>query len=464
MRTTHPRWVATLAICLLGIGGMSGVSVANGSHGTTVTPPGSYTRYCATTCPHTHPKGTADCDPAKKAACMKDGCHTCGPPGRHWVRAEYLGWWIGGAETPPLITTSPEGTLREDAGVIGTPGTEILFGGGRLNRDMHSGFRLRMGTWFDCNRKHGLEGSFFLLAPNSDSATAGAGEGSLIVGRPFINANTGQNAAQLVEFPGLAGVVDARSRTSLLGAELLGRHNMFCDPYCCYDPYSKPFADHTADYKRRACVRQDLLVGFRYLNLSDRLTIRESLEVLETPTGEDPLFPEIADGTRFDIEDRFRTTNDFYGLKLGFDYLRHHGRWSLEARPQVSLGVMDRNVSIFGETRVTNVDDSEVLYPGGLLALSSNIGHYRSRQWTLVPELDLNVGYLIHPRTRLLVGYSCLYLPGVAWAGQQIDPVVNPELIPPPADPIEGPQRPAYLGRWSSAWVQGVTAGVEYRW
>ena len=460
MRTTRPWRIVSLAICALGMSGIAVDSVAHGNDGRIVELPRSHTRYCGSSCPDAHSKDAVGGAEAIKEPCMKDWFPPCGPPGRHWVRADYLGWWFRGAEAPPLITTSPEGTDLEDAGVIGVEGTEILFGGGRLNHGMHSGFRLRMGTWFDCHRKHGVEGSFFLLVPNRESASAGSGDGSQIVGRPFIDATTGQNIAELVDFPGLGGVVDARTRTSLLGAEVLFRHNMFCDPYCCYDPYSKPVAHHITDYKRRACVRQDLLVGFRYLNLSDRVTIRESLEVLDAGLFDDP---SIAEGTQFDIEDRFRTTNDFYGLKLGFDYLRHHGRWSLEARPQVSLGVMDRNVSISGETRVTNVDGSEVLYPAGLLALSSNIGHYRSSQWTLVPELDLSVGYLIRPRTRLLVGYSCLYLPGVAWAGQQIDPVVNPELIPPEVPGAE-PERPAYLARWDSAWVQGVTAGLEHRW
>jgi hypothetical protein len=126
---------------------------------------------------------------------------------------------------------------------------------------------------------------------------------------------------------------------------------------------------------------------------------------------------------------------------------------------------VDRRVSIRGKTVVTvpaNRIDHE--YVGGLLALESNIGDYRSSQWTVVPELDLQVGYLIQPRFRLLLGYSCLYFPGLVRAGEQIDPLVNPNLIPPVTVPVTGPARPAYLGRRSDVWIQGVTAGIEYRW
>jgi hypothetical protein len=64
----------------------------------------------------------------------------------------------------------------------------------------------------------------------------------------------------------------------------------------------------------------------------------------------------------------------------------------------------------------------------------------------------------------LLMGYSCLVFPGLARAGEQIDPVVNPDLIPPVIDPTSEPARPAYLARRSDVWMHGVTAGIEYRW
>ena len=370
----------------------------------------------------------------------------CGPPGDYWIRAEYLGWWMTGSNTPPLVTTSPPGTDIGDAGVIGeVPGTEVVYGGSSLNDGLQHGFRLRAGTWLNCERTCGIEANFFMLCPGDGSFRAGSADGSAIVGRPWIDANTGANEAELVSYPDvLAGFVDVRAKSSLLGAEALFRHNLCCDPCCCYDPCNPC----------RTCIRRDLLVGFRYLNFGDSVTIAESLQVLD---------PSSVLSTQIDLVDRFRAQNNFYGIKIGLDCARHRGRWSLEARPQVSVGVLDRHVSIRGQTVVTVPGQPTTVYEGGLLALSSNIGTYRSSQLAIVPELDLQVGYLIRPGLRLLLGYSCLYFPHLVRAGEHIDPVINPELIPPVTN-VTGPLRPEFRLQESDAWIQGVTAGVEYRW
>jgi hypothetical protein len=44
-----------------------------------------------------------------------------------WFRAEALLWWSKGSVMPPLVTTSPIGTLPQDAGVLGK-NTAILLG------------------------------------------------------------------------------------------------------------------------------------------------------------------------------------------------------------------------------------------------------------------------------------------------------------------------------------------------
>ena len=64
---------------------------------------------------------------------------------------------------------------------------------------------------------------------------------------------------------------------------------------------------------------------------------------------------------------------------------------------------------------------SNTTFAGGLLAQSTNIGHYSQDNFAVVPELDLNLGFQFTRHTRVVVGYDCLYWSKVARAGEQID-------------------------------------------
>lgn len=54
------------------------------------------------------------------------------PLERNWVSAEYLLWWSKGNEIPPLVSSSPAGTPRADAGVIGSPAPRFFMAATRL--------------------------------------------------------------------------------------------------------------------------------------------------------------------------------------------------------------------------------------------------------------------------------------------------------------------------------------------
>src|SRR5262245_27258846 len=67
-----------------------------------------------------------------------------GSPGCLWAEAEYLLWWMKGAALPPLVTASPAGTPSTQAGVLGAPGTTVLFGGNSVNDEVRSGMRFTL--------------------------------------------------------------------------------------------------------------------------------------------------------------------------------------------------------------------------------------------------------------------------------------------------------------------------------
>src|SRR5207247_866512 len=79
----------------------------------------------------------------------------CAPRYRVWGSAEYLFWWIKDTPLPPLVTSSPPGTLP----ALGRPGTTVLFGGNDVDNEERSGGRFTLGMWLDACEHFGIEGS-----------------------------------------------------------------------------------------------------------------------------------------------------------------------------------------------------------------------------------------------------------------------------------------------------------------
>ena len=63
-----------------------------------------------------------------------------------WGSAEVLLWWMKGSNMPPLVGTSPPGTIHDDASVVGTPGYSTLYGDEKVGRDLQAGGRITLGT------------------------------------------------------------------------------------------------------------------------------------------------------------------------------------------------------------------------------------------------------------------------------------------------------------------------------
>jgi hypothetical protein len=356
---------------------------------------------------------------------------------RMWFRADYLLWWVRGASLPPLVTSSPPGTSIANAGVIGTPGTVVLFGDDRVNDDLRSGGRITAGWWLDACQHTGVEASFFMLESKAKNFVASSA-GVPILGRPFVDATTGQPAAERVAFPGdVAGSLDASATSgSLLGAGAWLRCNL------C-----------------RGCWwRLDGLAGYRYLRLSDRVDVFERLVSTnpDNPNG-------VPFGTQIGLEDHFATANNFHGFDTGLEGEVRCGGLALQVLGKLAVGGTFETADIQGNTTVAFPGSSPAVSPGGLLAVASNSGHHTGGAFSFVPELGVRLGYLLGPDCRLSVGYSLLFWTDVVRAGDQVDLAVNPGLIPPVTHPVGGPQRPAFEFQRTTIWAQGVDLGLEFR-
>lgn len=261
----------------------------------------------------------ADVEPGEPEAdesSSGEGACTCAPfvdgdAGRAWARVEYLLWWTRGNRLPPLLTTSPDGTDRDLAGVLGQVETQLLFGDTSVNEDARSGGRLRFGYDLgDCS-PYGVEFDLLGLGDGAGTSRAtGLSTGSPILARPIINAQTGLEDAQLVAYPELVdGRLNVTASSELYAAAALLRKTWY----------------------HRRCVRSNLVGGYRFFRFREGLGLEENL----ISRDEDGL---VEIGTRIDVVDRFSAKNTFHGGELGLDMAWENGPLSLELLATVALG------------------------------------------------------------------------------------------------------------------------------
>ena len=342
--------------------------------------------------------------------------------GRFWIELDALAWTVKGDRPPALVTTSPAGTPFAQAGVLGAPGTSVLFGDSAVNGDWRAGGRLRAGYWFDPQHNRGIEVSFFDLQSVS-TGFATDSNAHAILAQPFFNALTNAQDAALVALPGaVTGAIAVNETSRLLGAGALYRQDV------------GTWIDQ----------RISALIGYRYLRSSDRLSI--------------PVALNFGLGPLSDI-DSFNASSNFHGVDIGIAGEWKRGPWTLEWRGKVALGANFNSAEISGTT-TANFGGGITTVPGGLLALSSNSGNFSQTRFAAVPELALKAGYQVAPQWRLVAGYDLLYWTGVQRSGGLIDTTLNPNLIPLPVG--GGPQRPQPVFNTSPLLAQGFNVGVRY--
>ena len=92
------------------------------------------------------------------------------------------------------------------------------------------------------------------------------------------------------------------------------------------------------------------------------------------------------------------------------------------------------------------------------------MGTYSRSVFSTIPQIGITAGYRITPRLSATAGYTLFYWNRVARPGDQIDLTVNPDLVPPEADPFTGPLRPQFAFVDSDFWAHGLSAGLDFRW
>ena len=385
-------------------------------------------------------------------SCSPGGCYDpgacgvqqfcpCGNAPQWWFGAEALIWNTTSSGTPDLVTTSPPGTAASIAGVLGLPTTQTLYGGGNIFGGTQGGYRLRGGHYIDPCGMSGVDAEFFMLGTrNADYHNSSTG--NPILARPYLDAQTKLNSAALVAYENMtSGSIDISAESNLYSGAIHYREVFWkdcdfgnaCSQYC-NNQHSSTFG---------------FQIGPRFVNLRESFGVNES----RTPGPQ----------TQFQIQDSFRTKNFFRGCELGMFGSHRGGRWTLDGGMRLAIGATEQDLDVSGQTTVTQASPP-MTSPGGFLAQRTNSGSWDRNRFSLIPQFDASLGLRMTDTWTVSVGYSLLYWGQVLRATEQIDPALNPGLLPPEQDSLTGELRPQTLLHESDYVAHGITIGLEKRW
>jgi hypothetical protein len=357
-----------------------------------------------------------------------------------WVGAELLLWQVRQGPLPtPLVNTTIvpvdlAGTIT--TGSIVDPNAVTILGNQRIGFDTFTGVRATAGRWLDCCQELGVETTFFIL-PERGREIAFAG-------------GTGPNAtpALTVPFNSVAGGFVGETSTTIAGpfagATVTGNVGLTMNSRLWGGD-----GDMLLNLAKGEYWRVDGIVGFKYLSLHEDLEFRTNLT--SAPGG----------GTF----DQFQVRNHFYGGEIGARSTGRMNKLGAELTTKVALGDTAREVQIRGSSALPNNLGGGVA-PGGLFALSSNIGRSTTDKFSVVPQVNGKLSYDWTCHFRTTAGYNFLYWTDVIRPGNVIDRNINPNLAPvfgggPGGVGLALPQR---RNVDSDFFAHGVSIGVELMW
>ncbi len=331
--------------------------------------------------------------------------------GGAWVGVEYLVWWPKGQALPPLLTAGPESRPA----IPGRPGADVLFGGSQLSPTAFGG-RFTLGVPLDPAETTAVAVTYFFLGPRTESGAFRSGR-SRALGRPYVDADSGEPGILGVAGPGESGAARAALNVRAAGWEV-----------------NSLWALGT-----RENLRVHALAGYRYFQLSEGVRVEQ---LARDGAG-------VASGA----VDQFDARNRFHGAQLGLGADCSRGALLLEFAGKVALGQTAGVRGATGATAVRLVGGGFAAAPGGVYA---GAGASSVTSFGVLPEAAVRVGYRLRDRSCLYLGYNFLFLSDVVRPGDAIDPALDPTQ--PGAERTLG-----QVGR-TGFWVQGITLGLELRY
>ena len=350
-------------------------------------------------------------------------------PPRWHAEVDYLYWFLRRDQVGPLLTTG----TRETLGVLGQPGTVILY---PVDGELHSrhnrfiGVRTTAECWCDEARTNGIQLDAFFLERDSSILNLKRPPPGRLLAQPYVDAVTGQQAAEIVAGP----LPDGR--------EVAGRFYV----YQRIELFGEQ-ANWLRNLTRGETWALDLLAGAHFLQMRNRLDITAVSRVLP------------AEAHLLSHADHLWTFNRFYGGQLGLRGDWRWGRVAVDGYALAALGATAQEINAKGE-RIDHDPTRRLEFHQGLFVLASNRGRHDRYSFDWMSEVGVNLGVDVTRWLRATVGYSFLYWDGPVRATDQLDAVNRTQMT----GPIVGPARPAIPFREDYFWAQGLKLGLACRW
>jgi hypothetical protein len=376
-----------------------------------------------------------------------------------WGGVEYLLFFPRrGPIRYPLVTTSAPAAN----GILGNPSTVVELGDQGINYGTMSGIRANVGFWTGLNRRVGIELGGFLMERSVERFAFASDEtGYPVIARPYLLTSQTLPSGQVVEnipdslliaFPeAMNGGVVVTSALFIWGTELNGVLNL----------YRAPVAESLVQ-------NVNMIAGLRYFNFEERLQISSRTEVFGAQTffGGNLQTPDQGQEFVVDVLDDFAIRNQFYGGQLGAQVDLKHKCYTLSLIGKCAAGYQRQIYRLNGvSTQIGSAAGNNFTrsVPGGLFVATSNIGKTDKEEFAILPEGTLRLGVQVCRGINFYTGYSFLWINRVARPGMQIDPVIDPRLVP--TNPLFGqpddPPRPALTRLQDQFFLQGITFGLE---
>jgi hypothetical protein len=343
-----------------------------------------------------------------------------------WFDGEYLYWWVKNSPSPVALINE---------GPIDTAQTTVL-GGQSLDTGARSGGKFSAGYWFDAKQVFEVDAGYLFLTSGNYSKTVSSSGliGSPTLTYPYFNVQTSEEDFTGVALPdSFSGSATLKAKNSMQDAEFNGSFKVF-------------------NYQDQFNLR--ILSGFFWWNFHEKMTFTTDSPFVNPPID------------IFYTQDTFQSTNNFYGGQIGFQGQYQWKKFSFLCKGQVALGAMDQKLSIEGKfvTNDFNNYGAPETFSAGYAAMPTNEGAHNQTQFSVIPQVNAQIGCQIVKWLNLHIGYTFLYATNVMWASNQIDRNINPSQAPgisiDPSMTVVGEALPKALMKTSGFWTQGINAGL----